>query len=324
MAESDCPICNEKLSTDAKGNPHKDAKDFDCPNCGNFSLSGSLVTQMHNSPYDERGRAVLSHAIRKADRDSGRPLFTTYFAGDVVKQNYLPGIEEQIENLILYVGDSVPEAGATTALGASTTRAVLGCMRENASGWIIKQAFDAGLVQGNAHRSYSTEFSLLDATLSLSGWREYSKLLSSGTRSKRAFMAMKFGDAELDRVFFDYFKPACDLAGFELLKLDEQPRAGLIDDRLRVDIKRSRFLVADLSHANNGAYWEAGYAEGLGRPVIYTCPKDVFDDVNTRPHFDTNHHLTITWDPTNPVDAARQLTAVIRVTLPGEAKLSDD
>ncbi len=271
MTELHCLICKGKLANPSKANIRKDAHDFDCPNCGDFSLSGSLASMIRKSTYDERDLAVLSHAVRKAERENGRPLVTTYFADAVIRQSYLPNIEAQLENLVLYLGKSLPEAGATVSLDAANIRAVLGCIRESAAGWLLEQAYDMRLIQGVPHKSLSTAFSVRDATLSISGWGEYSKLLSSGTRSKRAFMAMKFGDAELDTVFFDHFKPACDLAGFELLRLDDNPKAGLIDDRLRVDIKLSRFLVADLSHANNGAYWEAGYAEGLGRPVIYTC-----------------------------------------------------
>jgi len=35
---------------------------------------------------------------------------------------------------------------------------------------------------------------------------------------------------------------------------------------------------------NPGAYWEAGYAEGLGKPVIYTCEEAKFVEAS---HFDT-------------------------------------
>ena len=66
------------------------------------------------------------------------------------------------------------------------------------------------------------------------------------------------------------------MAGFDLFKSDDEPRAGLIDDQLRVDIQSSDFLIADLTHDNLGAYWEAGYAEGLGKPVIYTCEQENF------------------------------------------------
>ena len=96
---------------------------------------------------------------------------------------------------------------------------------------------------------------------------------------------------------------------------------GLIDDRLRVEIQASDFIIADLTHDNLGAYWEAGYAEGLGKPVIYTCGKTKFEKEKT--HFDTNHHLTIVWDSDNPQQAGEDLKATVRATLPQLAKQED-
>jgi nucleoside 2-deoxyribosyltransferase len=90
---------------------------------------------------------------------------------------------------------------------------------------------------------------------------------------------------------------------------------------MRVEIKASRFLIADLTHDNNGAYWEAGYAEGLGKPVIYTCEASKFDEKQS--HFDTNHHLTVKWDANNPSQAVADLKATIRATIP-EARQEDD
>lgn len=51
--------------------------------------------------------------------------------------------------------------------------------------------------------------------------------------------------------------------------------AGNIQARLEVEIRKARFVVAELSHHNNGAYWEAGFARGLGKPVIYMYNKEV-------------------------------------------------
>jgi len=139
-------------------------------------------------------------------------------------------------------------------------------------------------------------------------------------------MAMPYGEKELNTIVEDVFKPAVKQTGFDLSRLDgpDQP-AGLIDDALRVAIRTSRFLIADLTHENRGAYWEAGYAEGLGKHVIYTCEEKKFDGLQT--HFDTNHHLTIKWDASAPDKlkrAAEKLKTTIRATLPAEAKLSDD
>ena len=159
-------------------------------------------------------------------------------------------------------------------------------------------------------------------TLSFDGWQYYDQLERGAVNSRKAFMAMEYCDEELDQIVDEHFKPAVADTGFKLYRLDEAPKAGLIDDRLRVEIRNSRFLIADLTHGNNGAYWEAGYAEGLGKPVIYTCKEEKFDKDN--PHFDTNHHLTVTWDKNKIQNSVNLLKATIRATLPDEAKLSDD
>jgi hypothetical protein len=160
-------------------------------------------------------------------------------------------------------------------------------------------------------------------TLSFSGWERFHDLTRRTTESRRAFMAMEFGDQDLDAFFLNVLKPAVAATGFELRRLDEGAPAGLIDDRLRVEIRASRFLIAELTHQNRGAYWEAGFAEGIDKPVIYICRKDVFDDKSKGPHFDTNHHLTVVWVPGSLDDAAKRLKDTIRATLPSEAKLED-
>ena len=48
--------------------------------------------------------------------------------------------------------------------------------------------------------------------------------------------------------------------------------------------------MVDLSHQNNGAYFEEGYAMGSGKPVIQLCKKDV------RLHFDIAQKNTIIWE----------------------------
>jgi hypothetical protein len=109
--------------------------------------------------------------------------------------------------------------------------------------------------------------------------------------------------------------------GFELRVLTDLQGAGLIDDQMRVAPRTARFIIADLTHRNNGAYWEAGFGEGLGKPVIYTCRKDEWD--LRQSHFDTNHLVTVIWTPDDLADAANRLANTIRATLPAEAVMTD-
>jgi hypothetical protein len=41
------------------------------------------------------------------------------------------------------------------------------------------------------------------------------------------------------------------------------------------------------------------------------------------PHFDTNHLVTVIWDPADPSAAALKLKSILRATLPSEAQLED-
>jgi hypothetical protein len=70
---------------------------------------------------------------------------------------------------------------------------------------------------------------------------------------------------------------------------------------MRAAILASRFVLSDVTHGKHGAYWEAGYAEGLRPPVRYTCEKNKWKKSKT--HFDTNHLVTVIWD-LNDLDTA--------------------
>jgi nucleoside 2-deoxyribosyltransferase len=89
-------------------------------------------------------------------------------------------------------------------------------------------------------------------------------------------------------------------------------------------IRRSRFVVADITYDNSGAYWEAGFAEGLDKKVIYTVSKVWIDeDRKNRVHFDTDHFNRIEWDVDNLEEAGGKLTAMIRNTFLAEVKMVD-
>jgi len=152
------------------------------------------------------------------------------------------------------------------------------------------------------------------ATLTFEGWQRWEELRRGAPSGTKAFMAMHYGDPVLTRIVDEHFRPAVNQTGFRLMRLDDEPKAGPIDNRLRVEIQSARFLIADLTHGNPGAYWEAGYAEGLGKPVIYTCEESIWKEKKT--HFDTNHSQTVVWNVDDVKTAAEKLKATIRVTIP--------
>jgi hypothetical protein len=304
---------------------------WSCPRCGDFFLGEhlSLDTTLNRTLRNDTQRAVLSHWIRTRNESIAResphtrpsPIaLNSELVASIIK-NPLPSVAEQAAKFILWLGASKNPPGELVVVEPETHQSIMGAMTPKGFSLVVDELVQEDLLK-NVTAPLGNKWTI---TLSYKGWQQYDKLKRGAVDSRKAFMAMPYGKEELDGVVEKVFRPAVKQAGFDLSRLDDpdQP-AGLIDDRLRVAIQTSRFLIADLTHGNPGAYWEAGYAEGLGRPVIYTCRKEVFENSKSCPHFDTNHHLTILWDIGDPQEAGEKLKTTIRATLPAEAKLTDD
>lgn len=320
-----CPICG----TTGAGQlpPVPDAIGCDCPRCGQFYLSGSAAAVLPTLLAQKTINASLfSHVIRlRFDETNTARIWTNAELEPYKRDLAYLGAQEQFNNLILWIGrnQGPTHAWAGSSSPALAARVGTAVNPDNEAGlhWIYREFGPETYLR----RSNPTGGSLVDYQLKAGGWRHFNDLSRQAVNSRDAFMAMKFNDPDLNKVLAEWFQPAADRAGFKLRALNERPEAGLIDNQIRAAIRSARFVIADLTHANQGAYFEAGFAEGLGLPVIYTCRRDIFDSSksNEKPHFDANHMQTVVWDPANLAEAGKSLTATIRNTLPAEAKLDD-
>jgi hypothetical protein len=306
---------------------------YSCKRCGEFMLAFPGRDLGHTLGDDIEKRAKLSHWIRTnyeahrnepPDKDGGKSK--PYLRGELVNsilKNGRPFLVAQVENLVRWIGDNTKIGGQYIDVDKLAIQAIVGSATFDEFELVFRYLRDKGLIE---HKSGGGDI-WVKVTLSFSGWERYQEIKRTASDSRRAFMAMQYDNKQLAEMFEKVFQDAVAQTGFDLHRLVDTPQpAGLIDDDLRVKIRASRFLIADLTDRNPGAYWEGGYAEGLGKPVIYTCRRDIFDDSKSCPHFDTNHHLTILWesDADKRKEVGDKLKATIRATLPAEAKLTDD
>jgi hypothetical protein len=314
-----CPVCACSAAVAASDQAARDAIRVECDHCGTFGLTRPLLAVLPGLLAQKDAAPKLSHVVRKA-HESGQKLVLDSYTAQAVLANPLPRPREQADLLVQWLAVNSPGPGESVVVGFDTHGAIVGARSHAGFALLVGHLLTTGLVTGAQETYLSGEF-IANIALTFAGWDAYESLRLGGASYRKAFMAMKFGDAVLDGFLGTVLKPAAKRAGFDLFKLDDRPRAGLIDDRMRVEIRASDFIIADLTHDNPGAYWESGFAEGLGKPVIYTCERSKFDA--TRTHFDTNHHLTIVWSLADAEQAGRQLTETIRATLPHLAKLVD-
>jgi nucleoside 2-deoxyribosyltransferase len=107
---------------------------------------------------------------------------------------------------------------------------------------------------------------------------------------RQAFVAMAFGE-DLRPVFVDGIEPALRATGYDVVRVDFIEHNDKIDDRIVAEIRKSAIVVADFTGQRQNVYFEAGFALGLGRPVIWTCRES---DIGAA-HFDTRQYNHIVW-----------------------------
>ena len=156
------------------------------------------------------------------------------------------------------------------------------------------------------------------------GWK-YLEGDTTQSSSKSVFVAMWF--SEFTKPLREVIRGVLKGKDYDSVFVDELPtRSNLtseqkhdlatnstIDDMILANIRRAKFVIVDLSCFPGekmtsaiykrqdgtaeirdivcaGAYFEAGYAMALEKPILYLVNK------NQTPHFDVNHIPYITWD----------------------------
>jgi hypothetical protein len=109
-----------------------------------------------------------------------------------------------------------------------------------------------------------------------------------GVQSDQAFVAMRFS-SELEPAYDLGIAPGLREAGYRPLRIDRVPHNGTIDDRIIAEIRRSVFVVADLTEHAAGVYFEAGFALGRSIEVIWCCRHDHL----AATHFDVKQYNII-------------------------------
>ena len=270
---------------------------------------------------DSIDRAILSHAIWKAQTDKRKfAEFSMTRIEKILTEKRLPSLAEQQNNTIEWIGDQLRDPAGCVSPQPSLCHlpAKVGASDETAVRELLSEMMS--MPEPKILRNCLIRGDSLQAGLLLGGWERYEEIKHGRIDSRKAFMAMKF-DSDVERDVFPCFGKAVEAAGFELISARTKPEPGLIDVQMRGMIRRAKFVVADLTDDNQGAYWESGFAEGLDKKVIYTCEKSVFDNKGT--HFDTNHLFTILWEIGNLTKAAKDVTEAVRSAFPADATWED-
>ncbi len=309
-----CPVCRTRTCRYV-GNNGK-INFYRCPVCGiyqaesnwnaqgNFDMNHLAAFLAHNAfdandNFEKRYYTTESKEIcdelQKEGR--GRPI---HIDSEIVEAWYPKSFAEKIDRILLYISNHAPHLGQTVRFSAEQLYRFLFIERyESLSGRLELRPSDALCREGNfmlaclAEQKYIQNHQGLQCdrvpaiTLMPPAYARIDEIQKNTANGKNVLVAMKFGDDT--KPLREAIRKGIQEAEYSAIFIDEVQHNDFITPELLKYIRDSKFVVVDLTHKNNGAYFEEGYAMGLGKPVIQLCKQ------GTRLHFDIAQKNTIIW-----------------------------
>ena len=141
------------------------------------------------------------------------------------------------------------------------------------------------------------------------------------TAKHRIFMitpiqGTKHGDQEQQRVLrefdqrFEVVETVIAKFGGVAIRIDRELALEDLVSRIKKEIKSSLFVIADLTDERPSCYFECGYAEALGKPIIYVASQNsvMKPGIPTKIHFDIHMNMQFF---TNHAELKEKLESVI-------------
>ena len=153
------------------------------------------------------------------------------------------------------------------------------------------------------------DFPLGSVVITPKGWVALDGLVKSEIPDE-CFVAMWFSP-EVDTLFADAIYPGAEDAGYRAIRVDKIDHNNKIDDEIIAGIRRGKFLIADFTGQRGGVYFEAGFAMGLGKQIIWLVREDEINKI----HFDNRQYNFTTWSLDDLPALRRKIQLRIEATI---------
>jgi hypothetical protein len=289
MPKGICPLCNEATA----GSPEGKAPELDvlCENCGHFRVTEEAHAQLQHIPNEEK--FCLGSWVYGEYQRGTTPLVDEKQVSSF-KAFPHPGTQQRVE---MYLKRAIRLVGKRLAGRVHINHPAL-----RIASWSFSHKDAHALA---SHLVKLGAFCRQDGTdnyqLVAQGHILHEQWANRRAATSQAFLAMWF-DPQMTVAYEQGFRIGIEGAGYKALRIDRKDHDRKIDDEIVAEIRRSAFVVADFSGHRGGVYYEAGFAHGLGRRVIFTCCRDEIDKI----HFDVRQYNTILWQSPDEVVAPLQ------------------
>jgi hypothetical protein len=207
---------------------------------------------------------------------------------------------EQLDALVMAVARMAPRLGDWTPLEPAELWAARLAVPQGAQATVVLRTLNSELLGG----CQVSDAGQCQLSLTMAGWHRAAQLRQSRPASREAFVAMWL-DPQVEPAWRDGFRQALEACGLTPVRVDGEGDSA-IDDEVIARLRRARVVIADATGTRPNVYYEAGLAQGLGIPVVWTVHADHERDLA----FDTRQLPHLIWR--TPEELRTRLAARLR------------
>jgi len=280
-----CPICNTG-NADFAYREHGSQRLFQgwCPGCTNVRITNDAADEVKR----RKAEHLLSAYLRRLPAEDWNTEVGIIAFDELDRLTSSVSelhIIDQFDLALKIICDMCPFVGEASAFHFATDWPLLTVPSERTALFILKELARAGYLE------IGKDGTPIPPKPTFKAYERLQQIQASGRNSLTGFVAMSFSSTQLE-VWHQVIEPGIAEAGYQPVRVDQYGHNKPIDDEIIAQIRRCRFLVADFTEQKKGVYFEAGFALGLGRKVIWMCRQSEVDDL----HFDTRQFNHILYD----------------------------
>lgn len=250
-------------------------------------------------------RPYISAATRQAS-ESGRTLMiTTTNLDEIGVPHRTSRVSEKLDKLLGHLARKAGVPGGAHIIVYSRDYPVADARDEDELRAYLDYLVNEGLARASVTGRGPME---AEYGITIKGWRQLEPVFRSGGEPGRCFVASWLDD-QMDEPYRNGIAPAVKECGYAPVWMKDISDNKGITDRILSEIRRAEFVVADFTGQRQSVYFEAGFARGLGREVIWCCRDRDVDKL----HFDTKHLGHVVWK--DAADLRQKLEASIRANI---------
>lgn len=268
-----CFFCEQDI------NPGQQKYSYHCQRCGHVYLDEDCADDIDGENFAPKEKNIISIWIRNEyEKNSQREFTKSLFLDEIhqiIKQYCLLEPLDKIDNALLNIERQSVYVAETISIRIENDYPYYHCINSMELRKILMLLDEQGLIKATDRANPHNELKI-----TAKGYQRLRELKQPGRDSRQCFVAMWFAP-EMNDVYEKAIKPAIEFIEdgeaeprYRAVKIDNVEHINDINDEIIAAIRRSRFMVCDLTGYRGGVYFEAGFAYGLGLDIIYTCRKD--------------------------------------------------